>query len=432
VKSTSRTQVSVVPLTSLDERYLTSSVIWEISRPAASIVLSAPTDANRPVGLDMQEIYRLFDSLTRTFPRLRQRIMPALLGIHAPAWVADDSFDITWHVRRHPEVLAADAIPPRLLAGLENGAMEPGRPPWDVLVAELDDGGLMFSLRYHHVIGDGLFGRSLLLELIRPSAGVRSAQAAPTRAPRNKVSLMLASGRAFTGSVGSVREGWQQISRVPVTRRLRRVAARNTRPLREWWGQKSGKIPVIAQREPRNVRLEFSAFRQYARSAGGGVGDLVAAVVASALTKMDPGRQHINLMIPVSGRVRGADPAGNQVKVMMVELPASNDLGLLTTAVAGQVAEAINANIFPALEPASWDAYATYLPGPPRPVSLLGRRVHSVVAWPAMDPREQYGIFAGSLGPVLELGMMVGQGLDADALAAAIEEAVAPTRKVSV
>ena len=29
-----------------------------------------------------------------------------------------------------------------------------------------------------------------------------------------------------------------------------------------------------------------------------------------------------------------------------------------------------------------------------------------------MDPREQYGIFAGSLGPVLELGMMIGQGLE--------------------
>jgi hypothetical protein len=358
--------------------------------------------------------------------------MRPLLGIHAPAWVVEEDFDIKSHVRVHQYIVAAQAIPPRLMAGLENGPMEVSKPPWDVLVAELDDGGLMFSLRYQHVIGDGLFGRSLLLDLIRPKDGDRPEPADATKAPRNKVSLMLASGRAFAGSVDSAREAWQRISRVPVTRRLRRVAARNTRPLREWLGRKSGRIPLIAQREPRNVRLEFSAFRRYARSAGGGVGDLVAAVVASALTKLNPDRQHINVMIPVSGRVRGGDPAGNQVKVMMVELPASNDLVLLTTAVAGQVAEAINANNFPALEPGSWDAYATYLPGPPRPVSLLGRPVHSVVAWPAMDPREQYGIFAGSLGPVLELGMMVGRGLDADAFASAIEEVIAPTRKVSV
>ena len=137
-------------------------------------------------------------------------------------------------------------------------------------------------------------------------------------------------------------------------------------------------------------------------------------------------------MIPVSGRARGGDSAGNQVKVMTVELPASNDLHLLTASVAQQVAHAVKTNDFPALEPGSWDAYTTFLPGPPRPVWILDHPVLSVGAWTAMDPRERYGIVASSCGPRLELGVMVGRGGDADALSAAIEEIVETTKKVSV
>jgi hypothetical protein len=380
----------------------------------------------------MPAVYELFESLTYTFPRLRQKIMRPLLGLHAPAWVVDDKFDISWHVRRHPGIVPAQAIPPRLLAGLANGPMDPGRPPWDVLVAELDDGGLMLSLRYQHVVGDGLFGRALGLELMRPRDGDRRQPAPLDRTPKNKVSLMLASAGAFRESVGSGREAWQRITRVPATRRMRRVAARNTRPLREWIGRRSGRTPVIAEREPRRISVEFSAFRRYARSCGGGAGDLVAAVVASALTKIAPDRQRVRLMIPVSGRVRGADPVGNQVKVMEVDLPASNDLDLLTRTVAQQVAHAVKTNAFPPLKAGSWDAYTTFLPGPPRSVWIMDHPVRSTAAWTAMDPRERYGVVACSCGPLLELGIMVGRGGDADALAAAIEEVVAATQKVSV
>jgi hypothetical protein len=117
---------------------------------------------------------------------------------------------------------------------------------------------------------------------------------------------------------------------------------------------------------------------------------------------------------------------------MTVELPASSDLGLLTASVAQQVAMAVKTNDFPALEPGSWDAYTTFLPGPPRPVWILDHPVLSVGAWTAMDPRDRYGIVASSCGPRLELGVMVGRGGDADALSAAIEEIVETTKKVSV
>ena len=431
-KGISGSRVSVRPLTSIDERYLTSSVVWDISRLAVSFVMSAPPSRSSSGGLNMPAFFELFESLTHTFPRLRQKIMRPLLGIHAPAWVVDDKFDITWHVRRYPHVVAAQQIPPRLLAGLENGAMEPGRPPWDVLVAELDDGGLMMSLRYHHVVGDGMFGRSMVLELTRPKDVVRFVPAPLARAPRNRIAVSFASARAFWGSVGSGREAWQRINRVPIRRRLRRVAARNTRPLREWLGQRSGRLPAVARREPRRLSLEFPAFRRYARTCGGGVGDLTAAVMAAALSKMAPERERIQLMIPISGRARGDDPAGNQVKVLVVDLPAGDDLARLTASVAAQVAQARNTGDFPPLQPGIWDAYATFLPGPPRPGSILGYAVHSVGAWTAMDPRERYGIVASTCGPQLELGMMTGQGGDADALSAAVEEVVAATTRVSV
>src|SRR4051794_36415153 len=81
-----RTPITVRPLSPVDERYLTSSVVWEASRLAVSFVLSAPAGGGGSVGLDMPGISELFESLTYDVPRLRQKIMRPLLGLHAPGW----------------------------------------------------------------------------------------------------------------------------------------------------------------------------------------------------------------------------------------------------------------------------------------------------------------------------------------------------------
>jgi hypothetical protein len=231
------------------------------------------------------------------------------------------------------------------------------------------------------------------------------------------MSLAVASFRAFRDKTGTMPLQWQRIRRSPVRRRMRRVLARNIRPLRNHLAIRADPRSALAlDREARHLQVDLSVVRKYARAAGGGIGDLTAAVLAAALIRLEPDRASVGVLVPVSGRVRGDDSAGNQVKVTRVVLPASDDVPTLTSAVADQVSDAVKENRFPPVPPGSWDAYATFLPGPPRSLVVLGRKVESVIPWTPMDPREGYAVLASSCGPNLEFALMVGHGVDADVL----------------
>ena len=435
----SEASVRVTPLTPVDERYLSSATVWAALRPTANLLLGPA--AATPDGLDRQHLFELFGELADAFPRLRQRIMQPFLGVHSPAFVEDESFDLGWHVRFHPDVLAADAIPAAVLAGFHNGHMDPARPLWDVLIAHLTDGGAAMVLRFHHVIGDGMFGRAMVAALSR-SAELRGAEAPRSarkqlRAPGNRAALSLASARALWDKTGSVSAAWQEVVHVPAHRRLRRVAARNLRPIRARRALRSGAVTAsVHRREPLRVELDLSRVRRFARASGGGLGDFVVALLAATLSHAEPGRGPIRAVVPVAKRGRSTESSGNQVSVTCVELPAITDLAALIAQAKHQVSDAVARDSFPALQPGSWEAYATYLPAPPRPQPLLGRPIESIVAWPALDPRlERMAMMGTSTSTRLELAVMIGPAvglrLGVEAVNDAIRELLAPLLEVA-
>lgn len=415
-------------LSTLDERYLTSPAVWETLRPTASLVLSGPFPRTAAGVLDPAPILALAERLVSRFPRLRMRILPSLLGLHSPAWVLDPAFDVDRHVRIHPGRVAADAIPDALLAGHANGAMNPTLPPWDLLVVDLDDGGLALVLRFHHVLGDGVFGRALVMSLFdtcdadASSGSAPAPGAGPDRSPRHRAALAVAVLRRSRGSETSVPQLWQRFQSVPLRRRVRRVVARNLRPGRHLLARvRAGDGSDVAGIAARRMRMDLQAARRFCRASGGTLGDLMAALAVAALTVATPQRSAIGVLVPLSDRARGADPTGNAVKVARVALPAGSDLALLTASAAGQLLRARRSGLFPAVEPHSCQAYVSYLPGPPRRPTVLGRPVTSLLAWPAMDVGQDCAILASSWAGNLELALTFGGHLSTGTVATVID-----------
>ncbi|MHB8233788.1 MAG: wax ester/triacylglycerol synthase domain-containing protein [Solirubrobacteraceae bacterium] len=110
--------------------------------------------------------------------RLRERVgeriglAPALtrrLGgsDHAPAWVADERFDLSEHIVEAPVDQPVDrAQLPALVAGLFEQRLDRSRPLWRIDTVALADGGSALIWRIHHALADGTasvrYARSLL------------------------------------------------------------------------------------------------------------------------------------------------------------------------------------------------------------------------------------------------------------------------------
>ena len=113
-------------------------------------------------------------------PRFRQRIVPIRFDAARPAWVDDERFDITHHVR------AATLPPPGGHTGLADWIdgmlgepLDPARPLWEIhLVDGMAEDRLALVLRVHHVMADGLALLDAALLLLDP--GPESPPSEPT------------------------------------------------------------------------------------------------------------------------------------------------------------------------------------------------------------------------------------------------------------
>lgn len=101
---------------------------------------------------------------TRYVPRARERVLEPAWPLGTPTWVADEHFDLSYHLRR--VVLPAPGTVESLLELAQTLAMTPfdrRRPPWEaVLVEGLSGGRAGYVLKLHHSLTDGAGGIQLL------------------------------------------------------------------------------------------------------------------------------------------------------------------------------------------------------------------------------------------------------------------------------
>ncbi len=270
-------------------------------------------------------------------PRLRRRLAPTPLHLAPPAWVDDEDFDLSRHVRRL--AAAAPELDTARLRALMAREMEQhldrAHPLWSLHVVEgVADGRAALLWKVHHALADGsetmrLGGALLWDEDGAPSAGDWSPEPVPGSAALIAAALRERAGEA-AGGAGSVVRGlisptaWRAAA--GEVRRLPGAVNRDLLPSR---GPSPLDSSVGAHRDVAFASVSLDTLKrvEHAQPQRTTVNDVLLALVTGALRRWiahHGGEPHrINAKIPVSLHDRHAHPdaLANRDSFLCVSLP---------------------------------------------------------------------------------------------------------------
>jgi diacylglycerol O-acyltransferase / wax synthase len=342
-------------------------------------------------------------------PRLRQRVLSPPVGQGLPLWVDDPGFDLANHVRTvqvpvpggEPELLGlCDQLCLRLL--------DRARPLWELwLVAGLANGRVGLVLKLHHSLADGLAALQLAGILLDGTADAPS-PTAPPRQPGPAPSgwalgadNLWGRGAGLVAALARLRHPGRLAAQARVLAGAGRMVASGRRHQR----RSVLRRPVGGRRRLAVVRAQLAVVKAVARGHGATVNDLVLAAVTGGLRALLVARGTpvdgltLYASVPVALRAGGADTAGlgNQVGLMVVPLPVGEPdpaqrLQHITRATTerkrrperlASLRPIGSLTILRALNRYSRhqrivDLFVTNVPGPKRPLYLLGARLLEV------------------------------------------------------
>ena len=425
-----------------------------------------------PDGFDHERLQRLIDDRIALVPRYRQRVQPVLAGLAAPAWVDDEDFDLSYHVRRsalpRPGTMAQLR---ELVARLVARPLDRARPLWEVYLVEGVEGGrVAMVLKSHEALVDGTdtvaLGQILLDET--PEPPVLPVEHWVPEPPPSQLSLAT--------------ESVLDLARHPDhVRRMASGAVHGLVDAAGWLGDAVG-LPGAGTVPPSPLAAELSLQRRFATVAtrlddhravreahGGTVNDVVLTVVTGALrawmlTRAEPvtANTRIRAMVPLSVLDDEAEPTslGSQVYGHLLTLPvgetnpvmrlhqvsyslkAHKETGKAVAAsrlvslpgFASTTFHVLGARVADGQAALPYQLVITNVPGPQEPVYAAGARL--VETYPVLPLREQRVVAIGVTS--YDGGVFYGINADRDAvgdaevlgqcLADALEELVETTR----
>jgi WS/DGAT/MGAT family acyltransferase len=401
-------------------------------RATITLVLLLSTE---PSFDDVVEVMR---SAAQREPKLRQHLVHPFAGLGPPEWAVDPTFDIHRHLGR--STLEKSATVRDVLDQVEHAIgldLDPHRPLWRATLFQ--DGGpdavcaAAFVVRMSHVLADGLAGMQLLADVVRAADDTSSpeprndvlpdelADLPPEPEPAADLSrsrltaerVLLAPawlpGHAWRASATAVRVATSVMD--DPGGQVRRVARYAKSLARVAGPTKAAKSPVMHARSDQRrlalVDVPVAELRRAARSAGGSLHDGYLAAVIGGLrhyhdalgTPVD----EVPFAIPISTRARRQDrEAGNRFAGIRFAAPtgivdpAERIRRLAATVQAARAEPALDSmtTFAPALaQLPTWvlglagraqdnlDMQASYVPGPPVPVRLVGADVTSMFAF---------------------------------------------------
>lgn len=376
-------------------------------------------------------------------PRFKQRIRLRPLDIGPPEWVDDEDFQLRRHVRRvGVPAPGGEAELHALVAEMMSWRLDRTRPLWEIWIIEgLAENRWAMLMKVHHCIADGIATAHMLAGL--SDDGVTAAYP-PPEAPGPVVAAQAARADGGSGWLAGLRDA--SVSAAAVTARAVRGAGEITAGLLRPAATSSLNGPMTGRRRYAAVRVPLADVRQVCRTFDVTVNDVALAALAESyrdtLIRHGETPQHDSLrtLVPVS--VRGddeADRTDNRVSVMLPYLPVeeANPVQRLRmvrarmarTKSAGQrQAGTAAVGIANAVVPyplTAWAvrlatrlpqrgvaALATNVPGPSRPLSIMGCRVLAVLPVPPIAMRLRTGVAILSYADELYFGVLA----DFDAL----------------
>ncbi|MBD0281945.1 MAG: DUF1298 domain-containing protein [Thermoleophilaceae bacterium] len=273
-------------------------------------------------------------------PQLRNRLVPAPLGIAPPAWLPDERFALDRHVRDGGRVEDHAALE-RAVAALMAVHLDRARPLWALDVLSLGGRRTAIVLRLHHCMADGMMAmriiRTLLLD---PSDDEADSQRRPDRssgeladATRPRPAALLADATLWRAGwvARRVAEGARTLAcrrgnRPDATARRERLAA-----IHRALAPDGHPSPLARPAGPRR-RAAFRSFpledvKALAHGAPerATVNDVVLAAVAGGLRRlldnMGAEPHELRVKVPVSLHRPGEKVLANRDSFMFVSLP---------------------------------------------------------------------------------------------------------------
>jgi WS/DGAT/MGAT family acyltransferase len=289
-------------------------------------------------GFDYDRLVELISERITLVPRYRQKVKLIPGRIANPVWVDDESFDVTYHVRRSalPKP-GTDAQLRDLVGRLQGRPLDRSRPLWEIYLVEgLERGRVGIITKTHHAMVDGIAAvdiGTVMLDLTPEPREVPADDWRPSREP----------GRGAL-VVGAVTDLVKRPTQAIDTTRSAIVDVRATAG--KVAGVASGVLQSVASMakpapsSPLNVRIgeqrrfamadtELDDYKRIRKTHGGTINDVVLATVSGALRSWLLTRGEsvnaattIRAMIPVSVRSEGqSSQPGNRVSSYFVDLP---------------------------------------------------------------------------------------------------------------
>lgn len=341
-------------LSALDAQFLALETDTVFGHVASLAILDPSIRPDGRLGLD--DLTAVIGQRLHRLAPLTKRLARVPLALDRPYWVQDPHFDLGYHVREL--ALPAPGSHEQLaeqVARLHARRLDRARPLWELyLIQGLTDGHVAIYTKLHHAAVDGLSGAeilSILYDTTPEGPRVETPQARPVAAdppPGDLELLARALVRLPLNPVGNLATLGRVLPHVdvvpsllglPGARRLSRAAAiardvalgGSTEALVERPRLRAPRVPFSGRITPHRrfafFSLSLAEVKQVKSAFGVTVNDVVVTLVTGAvrdwLLRHDalPERPVV-AMVPVSVRTREEQGTfGNQVSVMMVEIP---------------------------------------------------------------------------------------------------------------
>lgn len=368
--------------------------------------------------LDFERLRSFTERTLHTSPRCRQKLAWIPRFEH-PVWVDDPRFNLDYHVRHTALPPPGDLRQLKRLAGrLFSQKLDPGKPLWEMWVVEgLEDRRFAIVMKAHHCMVDGIAGVDLLAALLRLDDDAslppeRTFRPRPAPSPQrllahevaHRAALPLSMLRGVPGTllrpdrlISSLRESALSLGET--------VAAGLT---------PTTSTPFDVDLGPYRrfdwARIPIAPARDVRKHLGGTLNDVVLATVAGAVRRFlsrhgqefDPD-DVFRVMVPVSVRhIDERGQPGNRVVNFLARLPVDERDPTLRLERTHETMKALKrtrrvqgAELLEELADRTFDslitefvqlaarthAYnmvVTNVPGPPRPVYLLGAQMTDI------------------------------------------------------
>ena len=373
-------------------------------------------------GLDIERITKYTLAALETMPRYRQRLA-WVPGLGHPVWIDDDRFNINFHLRHTRLPLPGDERMLKRLVGRRfSQRLDRSRPLWEFWIVEgIENDRFALIGKAHHCMIDGVAGVGLIEALLQISPTVTEREPAawaPRPAPSG-AQLLRAEVKHRIG-------GLRKLSRFGP--RIRENFGGVVRVLRS--GMTAGPTsPFTAPDISPYRRFDWTSFdldevKAVKNALGGTINDVVIATTTAAIRRFLEARdldadsmEGFRAFLPVSTRKTSGGPTGNQVAMLLAELPVpepdpierlkkviavTTELKKESNQTAGaelleDVADLTTKRLIldisrEAIRRRAYNVVVTNVPGPPFPLYMLGAQVKAMFPLVPIPPTQNLGI----------------------------------------